>query len=179
MRRTFTIVIILLAVIGGSVFGYRLLGRERSAAAAPNYETYTVSRGDLISTVSATGSIEPEQSVSLAFKAAGRVATVQVREGESVQAGQVLATLETTDLVLALAQAEATLRINLARLEQTRKGAEQSDIDAARAALTAIYLRGRATTRSAPPQPTSSARAPPLNRRRPPTIRSRTCPTSA
>ncbi len=135
MRRAFTIVTILLAVIGGSIFGYRLLGRERSAAAAPNYETYTVGRGDLISTVSATGSIEPEQSVSLAFKAAGRVETVQVKEGERVQAGQTLATLETTDLVLALAQAEATLRINLARLEQTRKGAEQSDIAAARAAL--------------------------------------------
>lgn len=134
MRRAMTIFVILAAIVGGSIFGYQIFAQER-AAANPSYETYVVGRGTLISMVSATGSIEPEQRVDLAFKSAGRVAEVYVKVGDPVKAGQVLATLETTDLKLALAQAEATLRINQARLEQARKGPNESEIAAAKAQL--------------------------------------------
>ncbi len=134
MRRAITILAILTAIVGGSFFGYRIFAQERSAA-TPDYDTYVVKRGDIISTVSATGSIEPERRVELNFKTGGRVAEVLVQEGDSVQAGQILARLETADLKLALAQAEATLRINQARLEQVRKGPDESEILAARAQL--------------------------------------------
>ncbi len=134
MRRVITIVLILAAVVGGSVFGYQIFAQSKTAT-TPDYETYVVGRDTLISTVSATGSIEPEQRVELAFKGTGRVAEVNVKEGEQVRAGQVLATLETADLKLALAQAEATLRINQARLEETTKGPDESDVMAARAQL--------------------------------------------
>jgi HlyD family secretion protein len=94
-----------------------------------------VGRDTIISTVSATGSIEPEQQVALSFKSAGRVAEVHVKEGQQVRAGQTLAALETADLKLALAQAEATLRINQARLEETTKEPDESEVMAARAQL--------------------------------------------
>ncbi|MCS7220333.1 MAG: efflux RND transporter periplasmic adaptor subunit [Anaerolineae bacterium] len=134
MRRAMTIFVILAAIVGGGVFGYRIFAQERSAA-KPSYETYVVGRGTIVSTVSATGSIEPEQRVDLAFKSIGRVAEVYVKAGDSVKAGQLLAALETTDLKLALAQAEATLQINQARLEQVRKGPDEGEIAAAKAQL--------------------------------------------
>ena len=134
MRRMITVLVILAAIIGGSVFGYRIFAQDR-ATARLDYETYVVRRGTVVSTVSATGSIEPEQRVDLSFKSPGRVAEVYVKAGDQVKKGQVLAALETTDLKLALAQAEATLRINQARLEQVRKGPEASEIAAAKAQL--------------------------------------------
>lgn len=134
MRRAITIVAILAAIVGGSLFGYQIFS-EKGAAQEPDFETYVVGRGNIVSTVSATGSIEPERQVELAFKSAGRVAEVLVEEGDTVTAGQILARLETTDLELALAQAEANLRINLARLEQVRKGPDESDVMAAKAQL--------------------------------------------
>ncbi len=134
MRRAITVFVILAAIVGGSVFGYQIFAQDQTAA-KPNIETYVVGRGTLISTVSATGSIEPEQRVDLAFKSAGRVAEVNVQAGDRVRAGQVLAALEMTDLKLALAQAEATLRINQARLEQARKGPDESEVMAAKAQL--------------------------------------------
>ncbi|HEY65458.1 MAG TPA: efflux RND transporter periplasmic adaptor subunit [Caldilineae bacterium] len=134
MRRAITIALILAAVIGGSVFGYQIFAQERTAS-TPDLETYVVRRGDIVSTVSATGSIEPERRVELTFKTPGRVAEVLVKEGDHVQAGQVLARLETADLELALAQAEATLRIRQAQLAQVRKGPDESEIMAARAQL--------------------------------------------
>jgi len=46
-----------------------------------------------------------------------------------------LAKLETADLELAVAQAEATLAISEAQLEQTKKGSSAQDLAAAEASL--------------------------------------------
>ncbi len=134
MRRTLIIALILVAVVGGSLFSYQIFAQDKTNT-SPEFETYVVKRGNLISTVSATGSIEPEQTVALAFKSPGRVAEVLVEEGQRVQAGQVLARLDTAELELALAQAQATLRINEARLAQLHKGPDESDVLAAQAQL--------------------------------------------
>ncbi len=105
MRRVVTIVGVIALVVAGSLGIYRFTSQAKESP-APDYETLRVDRGDLVSTVSATGAIEPEGQVSLVFRGAGRVGEVLVSEGDVVTAGQVLARLETDDLDLALAQAE-------------------------------------------------------------------------
>ncbi len=54
--------------------------------------------------------LEPLQLVPLSFEVGGRVAEVDLRVGQSVSAGEVLATIEPLDLDLRLSQAEAALQ---------------------------------------------------------------------
>ncbi len=89
----------------------------------------------MISTVSATGAIEPEGQVSLVFRGAGRVGEVLAKEGDAVTAGQVLARLETDDLDLGLAQAETALVISQAQLDRLKTPVDEIDLTAAEAAV--------------------------------------------
>ena len=114
------ITVVLLAVIGAAGwFGFQQF-QERQAALdeEPTYETVSVERGTISSTVSATGSIEPEAEVALSFRASGRVEQVLVSVGQPVEAGQLLAHLDVTDASLALEQAEVSLQVSRAQLDK-------------------------------------------------------------
>ncbi|MFC0181982.1 RND family efflux transporter, MFP subunit [Pseudarcicella hirudinis] len=56
-----------------------------------------------------SGTIEADNSVALGFSVSGRVTAVSVQEGQHVRAGQLLATLETTEYENALLVAKASL----------------------------------------------------------------------
>jgi len=70
-----------------------------------------VSRGDLTLTVSADGNLELPKYRKLTFGTSGTVAEVNVEEGDRVTEGQVLARLDTTDLELAVRNAEIDLEM--------------------------------------------------------------------
>ncbi len=129
---TFLVLIALLGVAGW--FGYqRFVAPAQAEAQEPSYETVQVSRGSIASTVSATGNIEPEAQVSLSFRSAGRVDQVLVSVGQAVAEGQLLAQLDTTDLELALEQAEVSLEISQAQLAKLESPPAEEDIAAAQA----------------------------------------------
>jgi HlyD family secretion protein len=134
MRRALVILIVLVAVVAASWFGYEQFGKAK-AQAAPDYETVAVERGDIASTVSATGSVLPEREANLNFQGAGSVAKVAVKVGDQVRSGQVLAELDTSDIELAVRQAEISLRQAEAQLKQLSEGPNASDLAAAVAAL--------------------------------------------
>lgn len=134
MRRPVLIALILVAVLGGSFLLYRFTSQAKQPP-APDYETITADKGSLVSTVSATGSIKPEDEVALLFRGAGRVAEVLVKEGDPVLADQVLARLDTSDLALGLAQAETNLAISQAQLEKLRTPTAEVEVVAAQAAI--------------------------------------------
>ncbi|MEA3336223.1 MAG: efflux RND transporter periplasmic adaptor subunit [Chloroflexota bacterium] len=134
MRRVAVILIVLLLIIGGSVAAYQITAQEKEPP-PPDYDVLQVGKGDIISTVSATGAMEPKDEVTLTFKGLGRVAEVLVEEGGEVVANQILARLETDDLDLALAQAEVGLAISQAQLEKLKAGPNEVDVLAAEANL--------------------------------------------
>jgi len=134
MKRASVIALVVAVVAIGSVAGYEVLGREKQPS-KPAFKTATVERGNIESTVSATGTILPEAQVTLTFKGTGRVEKVLVKRGDTVRAGDMLARLETAELELALMQAQAGLAISEAQLAKLKAGADENDIAAARAAL--------------------------------------------
>jgi HlyD family secretion protein len=134
MRRVLTILVVLAVVVGGSLLIYRYTSQAKEPP-PPDYEIVKANKGDMISTVSATGTIQPEGEVALVFKGAGRVGEVLVQEGDAVIAGQVLARLESNELDLAQAQAEAALSISQAQLSKLKKPVAEADLAAARAAV--------------------------------------------
>jgi HlyD family secretion protein len=135
MRRIL-ISLIVLGLLGGAGWAvYQYYWLPRQAQQQPAYEMTAVARGSIASTVSATGNIEPEAQVALSFRSAGRVDKVLVTTGQPVQAGQMLAELETTDLALAIAQARISLEISQAQLAKLETPPDPSDIAAAQAAV--------------------------------------------
>jgi HlyD family secretion protein len=85
--------------------------------------------------VSAEGLVVPLRDANLGFKAAGRVQEILVAEGDVVSQGQELAKLETSDLELAVKQAEAGLKSAQAQLMKLQAGARAEEIDAANAVV--------------------------------------------
>lgn len=135
MKWIVSIVVIALLAVGGW-FGYqRFVVAPQEAAAAPSYEMVSLERGTIASTVSATGSIDPEAELSLSFRSAGRVDQVLAIQGQSVVEGQLLAQLDTRDVELARAQAAISLQISQAQLDKLETPAKDSDLAAAQAGV--------------------------------------------
>jgi len=138
MKRAITIILILGAVIGLSWLGYQAFGGQaiqKQAVEDEDLEKFVVKRDTIAATVSATGSIAPEAEVTLTFELGGKVEEIFVEKGQMVKAGDPLAELETASLELQVAQTQATLALNEAKLQQAMKEASAEDIAAAEADL--------------------------------------------
>jgi HlyD family secretion protein len=133
-KRTIAWIALLLVLVLVALVVLRTL-RQRRAAAAQTYETVAVSRDTLLATVSSTGTVMPKEKLTLVFPSGGMLAAMRVELGQKVEAGQELARLDTRQLDLSVVQAEATLKINNARLAQAKTGASAADLAAAQAAL--------------------------------------------
>jgi HlyD family secretion protein len=124
------IVPLLLVVVVAAIAAWWFLQPAKTA------DTATVRRGTIISTVETTGKLEADTSASLAFKTGGRVEKINVKQGDTVRAGQVLAQLESTDLERGVQTAQAQLEISKLKLQQAQEGSPPEDITAATADLT-------------------------------------------
>lgn len=128
---------ILLAVALVAIVGYLAYDRflKPQAAAAPAQQPVTVSRGTIVATVSSTGSVVPTQTAELAFKTSGQITELNVSVGQTVKKGDVLARLDTTDLRLAVLDAEAKLASAESNLATLEAGSTPAEIAQARAQL--------------------------------------------
>jgi HlyD family secretion protein len=137
-------VIAVVAVVAAlALMGYLLRGSGKSAG----FKTVQVKRGDLQATISATGTVEPEEVVDIGAQVAGRIVTFgkdkngeEVDYGSVVEAGMVLARIDdalyAADAASAkaqLAQAKAAVQKAQADLGQMQAKLLQTENDWARA----------------------------------------------
>ena len=87
----------LLLIAGCAFGGYKYYTAQQAASKGTAIETVAVSRMNLKSTVSATGTIRPVNSVEVSSKITARIKTVLVKENDTVKAGQTVATLDGKD----------------------------------------------------------------------------------
>lgn len=99
-------IILLIAVIGAGAYFY--LGSSRTDAATL-FQTAVVERGNLTATIGATGTVRAKQTATLIWQAAGTVDTVNVKVGDNIPAGFVMAFLTKTSLPQSIILAEADL----------------------------------------------------------------------
>jgi HlyD family secretion protein len=97
------------------------------------YDTVTVERGELEVKVTAVGTLEPSNAVSVSSELSGIVKSVLVDENDRVQAGQLLAELDTELLEAQAREARARYQAARATLAQARATAEGASTDLARA----------------------------------------------
>lgn len=114
-------IILLAALIAG---GYAYFGRTDKSA----YDFIVVGRRDLVQEVSVTGRVKPAESVELAFEKSGKVSAVYADVGTKADVGQTLVILENADIAAQLAQAEAILEKDEARLAELKRGTRPEEI---------------------------------------------------
>ena len=99
-------VVIVLLVVGGG--GAWVVTRPTSStAAAPTLVSVTTST--IRQSVSATGTLEPAHRADLTFAVSGTVTSLPVVVGDTVRAGAVLATVDTSNLKTAVTSAQANV----------------------------------------------------------------------
>jgi HlyD family secretion protein len=115
LRRWLLIVLACVLVLAAALYLLRnvLLGTPTSV--------YIASQGELVQTVVASGRVASPQRVTVALQGAGRVLQVAVLEGQTVERGQLLITLDNSDARASLAQATAAVTQAQARVQQLRE----------------------------------------------------------
>lgn len=141
MRRSVLLLIGLLTVVilGAGFYIYGAYASQDTPAAAPTVSSLSAPPAQ--SNVTADGTIQPVRHASLAFKAAGTVSVVDVKEGDLVQAGLVLVRIDDKDLRNQLNQADAALEVAKSQLAQLKAGPTDAERQAAQDALTAAQAK--------------------------------------
>src|SRR4051794_32253314 len=91
----------IVALIGAAIFYGRRWWEARARAEQPVYSTAPVRRGDLVASVEATGTIEPEDLVDIGAQVAGRIIEFgkdtdgkEIDYGSHVNEGVILAKID-------------------------------------------------------------------------------------
>jgi HlyD family secretion protein len=121
-------IILLVVVLGASAF---LFVRRSNANPASQFQTAKAERGNLTATIGATGTVRAKQSAVLVWQAAGTVDTVNVKVGDNVPSGFVMAYLAKTSLPQTVIMAEA----DLADAQKALEEVTGSDTSLAQAAI--------------------------------------------
>lgn len=133
MRKTRTLVIlVVLAVIGlgafraAQVISAKKEEKKVGGEQIPLVEVAPVTQGLIEEKILRTGDIAPYTQVTIYSKVQGWVENINVREGDRVKQGQVLATLDIREAEAAVSQAQANLEASKARVQQVKATAEET-----------------------------------------------------
>jgi HlyD family secretion protein len=144
MRITAILLVLVGLVAGGAAFYSKFLGSEQTT----NFRTAEVHRGDLVITVNATGTLEPEEVVDIGAQIVGPVLQLgddpraatdpafkdkHIDYGSPVEEGTVLAIIDPRTYQATYDQANATLQHSKADLNQMIAKRNQAEGDWKRA----------------------------------------------
>ncbi len=137
------------------------LGRKRYDGQPEVLETLTipVKTQNIVVRITASGAVQPIQRVNLSPKNQGRLAELYVKQGDRVQAGQIIARMESRDLEAKLRQAQARLKNSKANLAKQETGSRPEEIAAARARLNQVEARLSQLQVGSRPEEIAAARA--------------------
>ncbi len=140
---------VVIAVVGGGIIYLATKG-----PAEATFTTATASYRDLVEEVDVTGQVKPTEEVNLAFEASGRVVSVKADVGDEVQQGQLIASLDASELYAQLASARASaagaqsvlneykqsLAAEQARLDELKSGTRPEELAIAQTKVTNAEL---------------------------------------
>jgi HlyD family secretion protein len=116
-------------IIGGAIFVVVvLIIWQSNKKPQPVYSTATVVQGDLIQTVSETGTLKPLRELELNFPQTGKIGKIEARVGDKVVKDQILAELDYSSLLIKEQEAQANFDLALANKDKLTRGATASEI---------------------------------------------------
>jgi RND family efflux transporter MFP subunit len=143
--------ILFIALVIAAAVGYTAYQMISGPAKAVTTVTASaqVTRGSVSSTTTAAGSVVATKSAKLTFGSTGKVTSVSVAVGDSVKKGQELGKIDTTDLQVALAQAQSSLRTAQINLQVAQNGGTAEAKAAAQAAYDSAVAAYNETAKGA------------------------------
>lgn len=142
--RVVTVVLVGVTALVVGAGGVYWLGLRDDAAAVQTPEVTSqavaASLTTLEKSVTASGTLAPTVQEDVSFEASGTVTSVDVVAGQTVTAGQTLATIDTLTLNAELLAAKATLATAKAQLADSADGDDGSDASAAQIAANAAQV---------------------------------------
>lgn len=116
-KKAITLTLVILIMIAG-IATFRGKGRH----AAADEEIVVVKRGDVVAKATETGSLEPTNIVEIKSEQSGEVRKLYVRSGDTVEAGQPLATIQQeSNQARRVAEARAAIEQERLNLEEARR----------------------------------------------------------
>jgi HlyD family secretion protein len=132
-----SIVALAIAMVGGAIYLGARSARTDVSAASLAPATVAVTRGDVQQTVIAPGLLVGTRMTTLGTQASGRLAEINVRPGDVIQAGDELARLDVGDLLKQIEQARVSLSTAELRLSEAEEALDrqvaQAELDLANA----------------------------------------------
>ena len=114
--------LLIAAAAAGVAFWQLGYGAEAGGQLGPRHVTETVTRGDLIAAISATGTVEALNTVEVGAEISGRILSLNADFNDTVSAGDVLAVIDPEQHKASVAQAKAQMlaaRANVTEAEAT------------------------------------------------------------
>lgn len=97
MKRPLIIILLIIVLAGGGYFVYT--GYQQAQTAAQNsFQTVALKKGNLTATIGASGIVRPYQTTTVNWQISGRIAKINVKEGDKVSVNQILAELDASTL---------------------------------------------------------------------------------
>ena len=115
MKKKIWLTLGIIVVLGG-LGGYRLYARRSESLKISQFEMVAVAKGNIKQIVTATGKIQPINTISVGTQVSGIVEQVLADYNDEVQEGQLLARLDTS--VLVENRNDAKARLDLANAKQ-------------------------------------------------------------
>jgi multidrug efflux pump subunit AcrA (membrane-fusion protein) len=126
--------LIVIALAAGGCWGYFKYSAAKKAAASASANTYvrtvTLTKGSLENTVTADGTIASQDTSNVTTELKYTVKTINVAVGDTVQAGDTIITLDTTDLEDQIKRKEEQDEESLEKLQKAVTDASYSKDDA-------------------------------------------------
>lgn len=134
-------VVILALIVAGGVAYY-----HKRNATVVTATTIAMGRGDIKATVSATGTVQAVNTITVSSRVTGLITEVRVKENDIVKEGQVLLVLDDTAIKAQVAQYQATLANYASVYERSKKLVDVGGMSLQQLELDRTnYLTGKAT----------------------------------
>lgn len=118
----------ILAVLGLALVGAVAWWQVTLSSAGTPVKAVTVVRDDIEVYVSASAKVSLPGRADLNFRTGGRIAEINVKKGDEVVAGEVLATIDMASIYPQINQAEAGLKVAKAGLDKLLSGRSRREI---------------------------------------------------
>lgn len=121
-------IVVILLIVGVVAKKKGLIGKEEGLSV----EISPVTKRTLVEKVSASGKIQPETEVNISPDVSGEIIMLSIKEGDSVQKGQLLLRIRPDNYISLVDQMRAAVNSQKASLSQSRSQLEQSKAELAR-----------------------------------------------
>jgi len=99
---------VILSIVGG-IAVLAVIYVFITSSSHPSNQFVTVTRENVVEAVTSPGTVKAAESIDLGFERGGRISSVNAQEGDTVTAGEVIATVDSSDVYAQYSSAKAAL----------------------------------------------------------------------